>query len=206
MSKDDFDPYDALGVESDAGTEEIKRSFRRKAKSSHPDAGGTAEAFGRVQRAYGLLSSPERRRRFDETGEDVGSTIDGIAAEALSLIGMMLGQILSNNPDPFKVDLVAVMRDHVNEEISGIKAQIVRMKEALKRTKKMIGRFKKRKGNNHINVILEVRARDEAKALLGPENAIAVRLKVIEILKDYSFEVDKPIPQPPAGTFILTLN
>jgi hypothetical protein len=50
-----------LGVARDASVLEIKRAFRRLALATHPDQGGSAEAFARVKRAYdSLLRRAER--------------------------------------------------------------------------------------------------------------------------------------------------
>lgn len=63
-----FDPYDVLGVGRAAATAEIKLAYRRKVQVVHPDRGGDPDAFILVVRAFGLLSDPDARRLFDETG------------------------------------------------------------------------------------------------------------------------------------------
>lgn len=59
-----------LGVSRDATQEEIKRAYRRQARTLHPDAGGDEEAFKQATRAYEVLSDPQRRARYDRYGED----------------------------------------------------------------------------------------------------------------------------------------
>lgn len=67
--------YEILGVDRSASTEEIKKAFRRLARETHPDANPDdpeAEArFKLAAEAYEVLSSPDRRRRYDR-----GDTID----------------------------------------------------------------------------------------------------------------------------------
>lgn len=62
------DLYDILGVDRDAGTEQIRRAYRRQAKKSHPDASGTAESserFREVERAYETLRDKRKRSEYD---------------------------------------------------------------------------------------------------------------------------------------------
>jgi DnaJ-class molecular chaperone len=63
------DPYKTLGVARTASAAEIRTAYRRLAKKNHPDLNpGEAAAenrFKAIASAYGLLSDPEKRARFD---------------------------------------------------------------------------------------------------------------------------------------------
>ena len=63
------DYYSLLGISETAAPDEVKRAYRAVARTCHPDRNpGDAEAeerFKAVQRAYHVLSSPDRRRLYD---------------------------------------------------------------------------------------------------------------------------------------------
>ncbi len=50
-------PYEVLGVEPDADDEAVRTAYRRRAKETHPDQGGSAEEFQRVQTAYARIQA-----------------------------------------------------------------------------------------------------------------------------------------------------
>lgn len=47
-----------LGVGEDAGADEVRRAYRRLARHAHPDAGGDAADFHRLQEAVAVLLQP----------------------------------------------------------------------------------------------------------------------------------------------------
>lgn len=63
MSRDEAEAI--LNVSPGASQEEIKSAYKKKALKTHPDQGGSAEAFRYIQRAYELLTKgPNPRPDF----------------------------------------------------------------------------------------------------------------------------------------------
>lgn len=66
------DPYQVLGVQRDANSDQIKSAYRRLALKYHPDRNpGDPEAeerFKRISEAYATLRDPERRAWVDRGG------------------------------------------------------------------------------------------------------------------------------------------
>lgn len=58
------DYYQILGVDRSATAEEIKQAYRKLAMKHHPDRGGDATEFQRIQEAYAALGDPERRQQY----------------------------------------------------------------------------------------------------------------------------------------------
>ena len=75
------DPYEVLGVSRKASQDEIKAAYRNLAKKLHPDLNPGNEKieqqFKEVSQAYGLLSDPKTRAKFDRgeidaSGQETG--------------------------------------------------------------------------------------------------------------------------------------
>ena len=46
--------YEVLGVSETATQDEIKKAFREKSKTSHPDKGGNEEEIKKINNAYSV--------------------------------------------------------------------------------------------------------------------------------------------------------
>jgi DnaJ-class molecular chaperone len=62
------DLYERLGVSRGASTDEIRRAYKDLARVKHPDRGGDADEFKKIQEAHEVLADDDRRRVYDATG------------------------------------------------------------------------------------------------------------------------------------------
>jgi molecular chaperone DnaJ len=68
------DYYSTLGISKGASQEEIKKAYRKQALQNHPDRNPenpqAAEAFKKVSEAYEVLSDENKRKIYDQYGEE----------------------------------------------------------------------------------------------------------------------------------------
>ena len=66
--------YDLLEIPVTADENEIKKAYRRLAVKYHPDKNPgdktAEEKFKKIAQAYDVLSDPEKRKLYDQFGED----------------------------------------------------------------------------------------------------------------------------------------
>jgi molecular chaperone DnaJ len=64
------DFYKTLGVPKDASQADIKKAYRKLARDNHPDSNpgnkAAEERFKEISEAYAVLSSPDKRKEYDE--------------------------------------------------------------------------------------------------------------------------------------------
>ena len=188
-----FDPYAELGVGKEAGAAEIKTAFRRKAKASHPDHGGTKGAFENVKRAHLVLSDPDRRKSYDETGSCDDGPKESIADQAHTVLSGLISALLDGEQDPNASPLVDVMIDYIDTQI----AEIMRTKNPLAgkiaKAKRMAKKFKrkgKRPGDNLLARMTQWKVEAMTAKVEQMDRTILVMQTAKDILKDYGFEAD----------------
>ena len=149
------DLYQILGIRRAAARDEIQKAYRRKAKSSHPDVGGSVEAFGELSTAYAVLADPDRRTRYDRTGEIDLPRLNNLDASAVEIIAHKLGLIIHAEQDVTSMDIDALIEQAVREDIEQRKAGIASLKRAITRTARLRDRVR-RKAKGEDNMLAKV--------------------------------------------------
>jgi len=69
-----IDYYKILGIDKNASQDEIKKAFRHLARKYHPDLNpnnpSAKDKFQEINEANEVLSDPEKRKKYDEYGEN----------------------------------------------------------------------------------------------------------------------------------------
>ena len=203
-----FDPYEVLGVSKDAGSDDIKAAFRAAAKQTHPDApGGDADAFGRVRRAEMILLDPDKRKRFDDTGDADSNEPDNKRAGALQVIKGFIGPIMSEfinsgmDPakDPRHRDLLKEFDAKMAAEIQAFRDAIPRMRKIIAFFEDMEGRFDGDDQENPLRRSMRNQI-DRVKAdIRNAEGAIEIKELALEIAKRTRFRHEPPPVDPYAA-------
>src|SRR3974390_1536847 len=206
----DFDPYAVLGVPRDANEAAIKRGYRHRAKTAHPDAGGSTEEFVPLERALAILLDPLRRRAYDETGNTDDPGPDNDRAKALQIIESFVEGVVAEyvnssfqSPDPCTTDLVALFRKRMAIDLRGLHENIAVGQHVLKWMRRLRGKFST---TDKVDVIargFDARIRRCEQQIADQKAAIKIRNDALEIMKKYKFSPD---PASSFSTFTISIG
>ncbi len=126
-----FDPYGILEIGRDAGPHAVKTAYRRKVQSAHPDRGGDPDLFILVVKAFGVLSDPDARRLFDETGiVDDGGVRDyrrEVATILADMFDAAVATAVSTGLGLERVDFIRQMTQAVETGLADARGQLKRV-------------------------------------------------------------------------------
>ena len=192
------DLYQILGVSRNASAATIKRRFRKLAMKLHPDRGGDAAEFDAMKQAYDILSDPERRARYDATGDTAKP--EASQSPAYLRLNICLGGILANylasGAEPAKADLLAAMRNTLCAEVSQANADRRPFAKCLHNLRAVLGRFQA-DSDNYLEVVVKQKIQIlEADLALRDKNIKEIG-EALEILKLYTYTPESPAQKPP---------
>ena len=99
---DKRDYYEVLGVDRNASQEEIKKAYRKLAMKYHPDRNPddkeAEQKFKEINEAYGVLSDPDKKAKYDQYGHSAfdPSTGGGYGGGFDGFGGFDMGDIFSS--------------------------------------------------------------------------------------------------------------
>ena len=114
--------YEELDLPRNCTFEEIKQQYRHLANIHHPDKGGDTEKFKRIKFSYEVLSSPERRKLYDET--NTTRETPSAESEAITQLASVFFSVIAN-VDLHTGNLIDTMRNEINGELMRNEVAIV---------------------------------------------------------------------------------
>lgn len=188
-----FDPYETLGVKKDATAAEIKRAYKRKAKETHPDAGGSADAFAQTRQALVILVDPNKRARWDRDGV-VDDRPETGAAAALGMVAEFITAWVNNNADRVGgADLIKIATGHFQAALQNLEAhkqlyerKIAAFENAIKRLKRKDGR------PSQVHLALENSVTQNKQQMFDGNRIIENHKLALALLDQYRYEFEAP--------------
>ncbi len=192
------DPYKILNLPKDATQAEIKKAYHNKAKKEHPDVGGDENTFKDTSSAYALLADPQKRKYYDEFGDEM-PTGDSIESKANRLLNELIDQMLAKfTPEQIlKIDFIKSMNGSINDNINKLNEEVSRQNTMMERLTKLNEIFEEKlthKGSKlSINIFmknLEQKKNDLMTNLAELDRQSKTLEKAKEFLTDFSFEFE----------------
>lgn len=183
-----MNPYEVLNIHRDASTLEVRAAYRRRAFATHPDRGGSTAEFEAVSRAHEVLTDPERRAKYDATGELDPGSADNVIGELLTGLSQIFNHaitaLLSQMREPDTADLLAEMHRVLAEVKMNAERQVDNLEKGQKRLEKLRGCFTVPEGKpNHLETILHQQMVDLDRHLRPARDAVE-KLRAVKLYLD----------------------
>lgn len=194
------DLYVTLGVPKDADRAAIRAAYRKRAKSAHPDGGGTPKQFALVKMAHDTLTDEARRARYDETGEVEDKPVDNSRAQLLEMLAAGLDvamvKLYERAKPPIHSDMVKLTKEALHMMRTDWTKQRREFQKNVDRSKELMGRWStKAATENLMETIVSHRVKVCEAQIVMLTSRIELVDRALVTLDDVSFRFDH-VPEP----------
>lgn len=191
--------YECLGVPRDADAAAIHRAYRSAAKDAHPDAGGSEKAFAAVKHARDVLIDPNRRARYDQTGEAEDTAPDNAVSSAMQFVSAALdaamGQIEAEGREAHQThDLPTRMLRVLVAQKTKVSETVRNLERAAQVNERLLGRFTVIEGESRIDALIRGRIGAARNMIEGHKRGHAALDDAIAIVEAHKFRADQGPP------------
>lgn len=184
------DLYQLLGIQRNATMEQVKTAYRAKAQQIHPDRNKTAgaeEKFKALQAAYEVLSDPDRRKKYDDTGN---ADAEDPREEAYVKLVMTFKAVVGQEFDVTRVDPVEGARQVIEATHQGLLERLDNIAAVIKKRKRILRRLRNTAGReNVLGVALEATITEMEEATVTAKKEIEIGRLMMKILDEYDYEL-----------------
>jgi len=178
--------YDTLGVARDATAAEIKRAYRKLASKHHTDRDhGDHDTMAQINRAYETLSNPEKRKRYDASGED-GPAPKSIEESATEAVMQVMTQMVDSD---FDGNIVAELNSHFRKMLSKMTAQNTACEAKIAKLLKRRAKIKAKEGVvNFMHQIIDEAIGKLKQRIEGNKQQVPLCEMALAIVADFTDE------------------
>jgi len=185
--------YDKLGVNKDATDEEIKKAYRKKAKENHPDKGGSQEKMTDLTVCYSILSSKDKRKRYDETGKEEGAS--AFQTRFLGFVNQIFIGIVESSQNPYGIDIIDLFKIQVRNMIISAENSVTEDGYKKARYENILKRISST-GDDAIMITMNTKIESYMHNANQMKEEIEFLKQAIVIINHYNYDYDKPAVQP----------
>ena len=191
------DLYATLNIPRDADRATIRAAYRNRAKSAHPDQGGSREKFGLVKLAHDTLTDEGRRARYDQTGEIEDTPVDNRRAQLLEMLAtgleLAMAKLYERAKPPIQQDMVKLTKESLRELRRDMDGKRTEFRKNAERSKELLGRWSA-SGENLMEIITKHRVLTCETNIAALTERIALIDRALETLDGAGFLFDVPPP------------
>lgn len=191
--------YSILRIRSNASIASIRKAFHRRSKETHPDRNpgkDTSAEFQQVMQAWRVLSDPERKARYDATGE-YEERPDNRNATLIPILQAIFrhvaGERMKAGVDLAYTDLVDLMRSEIRQQLVKMSSQKREAGTAKAKLADISKRFGVASGENLLGSLAEADIAEVEKQIQQLDAQAKQFEEVLEYLKGCTFRKDDKV-------------